>query len=181
MNTKLILWSLILIPRVTLASPEVFCPCEDRQIVAQLQASANADIEVAQAVLPRLHDQKAIAYAQAVIADQTNFVQQIDKFVNDTGLVPDQTDLSKAYGENAKVKTKTLGSLKGTSLDSAYIDTQVNDHLSLITAYETYWILKVLNADLKAFLEKARPSIQSHYDQAKAIQDELKSIALTTP
>jgi len=170
MNKLILLGALILMPRLTYAAPGVFCPCEDKQIVAQLQASSNEQLALANAVLPSLQDERVIAFAQTVVINQTDFNRRLAKFINDTGIVPNETDLSKAYGNETQQKIAEFKTLKGSSLDRSYIETEFNDDQKLITAYDTYWILKVLNSDLKTFLEGTRPLIQSHFDEVQSIR-----------
>jgi|GEM_PF-3153124 len=180
MYKLILLGSLILIPRFASAAPGVFCPCEDKQIVAQLQASSSEQLALANAVLPRLQDERVIAFAQTVVINQTDFNQRLTKFINDTGIVPNETDLSKAYQDETRQKIAEFKILKGSSLDQNYIETEFNDDQKLITAYDTYWILKVLNSDLKTFLEGTRPLIQSHFDEVQSIRTLLKGATVAS-
>ncbi|MBA3672467.1 MAG: DUF4142 domain-containing protein [Gemmatimonadaceae bacterium] len=61
---------------------------------------------------------------------------------------------------------------KGAAWDKAYIDHEVSYHEWLLTTAQA-GLAAAQNADLKAFITKAAPSVQAHLDHAKSIQSKL--------
>jgi putative membrane protein len=80
-------------------------------------------------------------------------------------------DNSKAQYD--KTMATLNGAAKGKDFDKAYIDNEVTYHQVLLeTATKAMAVAQ--NAELKNLIQKAAPTIQSHFDHAKSIQAKLK-------
>ena len=68
---------------------------------------------------------------------------------------------------------KTLNSTSGKAFDRAYLEHEVAYHKAVIDAVKGTLLPATQNADLKALIDKATPTIQQHLDKAKSIQSKL--------
>lgn len=80
-------------------------------------------------------------------------------------------DNSKAQYD--KTMATLNGAAKGKDFDRAYIDNEVTTHENVLqTLIDS--MKAAQNAELKNLIQKAAPTIQSHFDMSKAIQQKMK-------
>lgn len=66
-----------------------------------------------------------------------------------------------------------LKGLKGTEFDVAFIAKEIEHHQRMIEAVDNKFIPAAKNAELKQLLTELKPSLQSHLDQARALEKRL--------
>lgn len=77
----------------------------------------------------------------------------------------------------AQQETQALQSApKGAEFDKTYIDQEVAAHQAVLDLVDKAHG-EADNAELKALIEKAKPVIEKHLDQAKQIQQKLQGSA----
>ena len=173
MKSKLVLLSLIAASVVPFTTRALGCPCEDKQVIAIVLNTNQAEIAVANSVLPRLSNPGVIAFAKKTIADHNTSNISLNKFSVDFGLPAEQVPLSQVVLTKASSEIQSFNALSGAALDKAYIDSETTDHQIALTGLDTYWVLKVINLDLKAWLINYRISLADHFAQAQALQKEI--------
>ena len=72
-----------------------------------------------------------------------------------------------------KQATALVKKLKGKDFDKAYVDNEVTYHQAVIDAVDKTLIPSANNAELKALLEKVRPTLEAHLEHAKHLQMKL--------
>ncbi|MFL5620508.1 MAG: DUF4142 domain-containing protein, partial [Gemmatimonadaceae bacterium] len=86
---------------------------------------------------------------------------------------PEDNDVSKSLKSSADSSTASLQGQSGAAFDKGYIDHEVAYHQTVLDALDKTLIPGAQNAELKALLEKARPSFAAHLARAKNIQTSL--------
>jgi putative membrane protein len=66
-----------------------------------------------------------------------------------------------------------LKGLKGTEFDVAFIAKEIAHHQRMIDAVDNKFLPAAKNAELKQLLTELKPSLQSHLDQARALEKKL--------
>jgi putative membrane protein len=69
---------------------------------------------------------------------------------------------------NHKAIYDRLSATSGTEFDRAYMETQVQDHTAVVSAFEDE-ITNGSDADVKAFAQKYLPVVQHHLDVARTV------------
>ena len=67
----------------------------------------------------------------------------------------------------------SLNKLKGTEFDVAFVAREIDHHTKMLDAVENKFLPAAQNPDLKALLTELKPSLQSHLDQARALEKKL--------
>jgi len=66
-----------------------------------------------------------------------------------------------------------LKELKGTEFDVAFVAREIEHHTKMLDAVENKFLPAAKNPELKALLTELKPSLQSHLDQARALEKKL--------
>jgi putative membrane protein len=96
--------------------------------------------------------------------------EDLAKKLKVTAEAPPNDDSKASYD---KTMTMLNGAAKGKDFDKAYIDNEVTYH-EMVLQTATNAMAAAQNAELKNLIQKAAPTIQSHFDHAKTIQAKLK-------
>lgn len=125
------------------------------------------EIKAAQIAKGRSSNPQIISFADMMIADHTNVVNQLKKIQTDK-LVDDRNGIS---GENQKMLAD-LSARSGTEFDKIYMEKMVEDHEKAIELFNS--VTNNTSATIQDFAEKTLPTLQKHLDSAKAINASLK-------
>jgi putative membrane protein len=112
-------------------------------------------------------------FARMLIKDHTELLNGGKDLAGKLSVTPAPSDRS---GDMREEQTKDMNDLRektGADANKEFIEEQIDMH------QETLDLLEDLdddtnNADLKAAIEKAKPTVQAHLDRAKALKDQLK-------
>jgi putative membrane protein len=148
-------------------------PLNDAQI-AHIAVTANS-IDSAGGVMAK---QKGTAksvkdFAQTMINDHGAVNKQAVALAKKLNVTPEDNDVSKSLKSDADASTSNLQGKSGADFDKGYIDHEVTFHQTVLDALDKSLIPGAQNAELKALLEKVRPSIAAHLARAKDIQTAL--------
>jgi putative membrane protein len=160
---------------------------DDAAIFALLEKANTAEIELGElaarmgssAEVKDLGKNFAAAHTQA-----RQKARDLAKKVNITPALPadpmkDVKDTAMAkYPEKDKAMDHTaamtrLKGLKGAEFDQAFVAQEIAHHTKMIEAVDTKFLPTVKNAELKQLLTELKPSLQSHLDQARALEKRL--------
>jgi putative membrane protein len=160
-----------------MAAPDTVKPAaaalNDAQI-AHVAVTANS-LDSAAGMLAR---QKGSAkpvkdFAQTMIDDHTSVNKQAVALATKLGVTPEDNDVSRSLKSSADATTSNLQGRTAADFDKGYIDNEVTYHQTVLDALDKTLIPGAQNAELKALLEKVRPSIAAHLARAKDIQSSL--------
>ena len=148
----------------------------DANIVALLDHANAADSTAGALAAKKATNPEVKQFARLMMSEHHALRQQgadLAKKLNVTSEPPADDPVTAL----AEKETQALQSApKGAEFDRTYIDQEVAAHqavLDLVTKAHD----QADNAELKALIEKAKPVIQKHLDQAQAIQKKLPSHA----
>ena len=77
------------------------------------------------------------------------------------------------HKETYEASMDRLKGLKGTEFDVAFIAKEIEHHQKMIDAVDNKFLASAKNAELRQFLTELKPSLQSHLDQARALEKKL--------
>jgi putative membrane protein len=145
----------------------------DAQIAAITVAANQVDIDAGKLAESRAASQEVKAFAQRMVADHTDVNKSASDLVKKLKIKPQENESSKALKAGGEENMKKLKELKGAAFDQAYLNQEVTFHQTVLDTIDQSLLPNAKNEELKALLNKVRPSIASHLDHAKQLQASL--------
>jgi putative membrane protein len=143
------------------------------QIAMVADLANSSEIEQAKVAQSKAKAASVKNFAAMMIKHHTEAKTEQDKLFKQLKLTPTQSQKATALKQDAD---KTLGELRaatGASFDQRYIDTQVEAHQKVLDALNKELLPAASDPELVNGLNKMKATVQSHLEQAKAIQVEL--------
>jgi putative membrane protein len=154
------------------AQPGAVGTLSDANIVALLDEANRADSAAGAYALTKATDPEVRSFAKLMMGEHHSLRlagQQLAKKLNVTPQPP-ANDPVKPAAESQMAALKAAP--KGPAFDRAYIEQEVAMHKAVLDlAEQAHGATQ--NAELKALIEKAKPVIEKHRDQAEKIQERL--------
>jgi putative membrane protein len=148
-------------------------PLNDAQI-AHIAVTANSIDSAAGVTAKQKGTAKSVKdFAQTMINDHSAVNKQAVALAKKLNVTPEDNDVSKSLKSDADASTSNLQGKSGADFDKGYIDHEVTFHQTVLDALDKSLIPGAQNAELKALLEKVRPSIAAHLARAKDIRTAL--------
>jgi predicted outer membrane protein len=148
--------------------------CSDGQIVAILRAENQGEIDEARAVMNRLTNPSARAFAQRMILDHTRALNLLSAIESQNGLHATQNGISMEVRDSAELEIKSLESVSGNDLDSMYIDHELLEHLQVLAVGDHLLAPSAKNKTLSEYIAGVRPILAAHVTLAASVQAELE-------
>lgn len=160
-------------PATTPATGDVTNAWTDANVVDVLTTANQGEVDYSQLGVDKATNASVKQFAQMMVKDHgamLDAVKNLSTKLNVTGAPNDKVaDLQK---ESQKDITDLNGKKVGKDFDHEFMEEQVDMHqetLDLLNDLDS----KTTNADLKAAIAEAKPKVQAHLDQAKAIKDKV--------
>lgn len=112
-------------------------------------------------------------FGNMMMRDHHGLRKQGQELAAKLGVTPAAPANDDSQAKTDKTMSLVNSTAKGKDFDKAYIDNEVTYHQWLLDT-ATAALGAAQNAELKAFITKAAPSVQAHLDRAKAIQSKLQ-------
>ena len=147
-------------------------PLTDANIVALLDEANKADSAAGAFALGKAHDPGVKSFAKMMMSEHHALRVQGEALAKKLKVTPEApaNDPVQAAGSAEMSALQSAGS--GAAFDRAYIDQEVTIHKAVIDLADKAHG-DTQNADLKALIEKAKPTLQKHLDRAEALQKTL--------
>jgi putative membrane protein len=122
-----------------------------------------AEIEVAKVALEKSTSDSVKAFAKMMIDDHSAAQSELASLAQSKGVaLPDSTD------DAHRMFKQRLMMVSGNSFDSAYLQSQVQDHLKTIDLFQGE-VDKGIDPQLKAYAGKLLPKIQMHLQHVQGL------------
>lgn len=143
--------------------------------IAHIAVTANQiDVDYGKLALEKTQDPEARKFAQTMINDHENIINQASALVQKLGVTPEDNAVSKSLIDQQNETMEKLKGLDGEAFAKAYIDNEVAYHDAVIGAVKSLLIPQSQNADLKETLTKVMPLLEHHLEMAQMAQKNLK-------
>jgi len=161
-------------------------PSADQQIAVCVHGECSNEIEIAKFVEPKLQTEEAREFAQRMVREHSPGCQEMHRLAGNLassgqtggqatqqGGHLDWISIKKQIGQQCLTSVKQeLGSKQGIDLDKCFMGQQIGAHMKVVDE------LKVLrnyaSAQLRETLDKELQMAQTHLQQAKQIEQQLK-------
>lgn len=130
----------------------------DKKFFEKAAKSGMKEVEVSQAVLPKLTDPAAKDFAQMMVSDHTKANAELKQLAEKKGVMlpPADTKYAEKWAKNDK------------DVDDEYVKEMVSDHKDAVDLFKD--ASKSKDPEIAAFAAKTLPTLQAHLDQAKGIK-----------
>lgn len=142
--------------------------------VSSIFANANAEeIQTANLALTRSSNTAVREFAQRMITDHTRVNQQLEMIMRNRNMQTRSNTVTQQQQSRSSQAMQSLQQLQGADFDRAYIADQVAIHQWLLQTIDQVLIPSARDRDLERLLTETRPTIASHLEQARQIQNSL--------
>ena len=160
-------------PPATAATPTVDAPWTDANVVDVLTVANQGEVEYSQIAAEKATDPGVKQYAQMMVKDHGAMLDAVKSLATRLNVTPATNDKANDLKEeNTKDINDLNGKTVGKDFDVEFMEEQVDMHqetLDLLNDLDG----RTTNADLKAAIAEAKPKVQAHLDQAKALKDKV--------
>jgi putative membrane protein len=145
----------------------------DPQIAAIVVTANQADIDAGNLAKTHAQSKDVQDFAKDMVRDHTAVNKSAKDLAKKLNVTPEPNATSKSMKSDADANMAKLKTLNGAAFDKAYIDHEVTMHQSVIDALDKTLVPDASNAELKALLQKSRPTFVEHLEHAKRLQAKL--------
>lgn len=148
-------------------------PTIDAEALAWLMVIDKHEIELGKLALAEQVVPAVKEYAELMIKDHTENLQQTEKLASQLNEKPKMTTAVKNLKASGNKEMKVLKKLKGKEFEKAYISAMVNGHTEAVQVLTKYISNIGPNTELSEHLSMTKQHVEHHLEQAKEIQASL--------
>jgi putative membrane protein len=144
----------------------------DANVVDVLTVANQGEVDYSQIGVDKATNPAVKQYAQQMVKDHAAMVDAVKSLATKLNLMPASNDKANDLKEESSKDINDLNSKTGKDFDKEFMDEQVDMHqetLDLLNDLDG----RTTSADLKAAIAEAKPKVQAHLDQAKALKDKV--------
>jgi len=145
----------------------------DANVVDVITVANQGEIDYSQLGVEKATNPSVKQFAQTMVKDHGTMLDGVKSLASKLNLTPAPNDkVNDLQKENQKDISDLNGKTVGKDFDKEFMEEQVDMHqetLDLLNDLDS----KTTNTDLKAAIAEAKPKVQAHLDQAKAIKDKV--------
>ena len=149
----------------------------DAQIAAITEAANTAEIAQAQVAQLKSKDAGVKRFAAMMLAHHGEAKQKQAKLK----LKEKESGLSTAMHADADATLTALKADSAQDFDQAYISAQITGHQKVLDTINDQLLPNVKDANLKAYLEEIKPTVEAHLKQANQLQQSFDSKSSSAP
>ena len=144
----------------------------DANVVDVLTVANQGEVDYSQIGADKATNASVKQFAQTMVKDHGTMLDAVKGLATKLNVVPASNDKANDLKEENTKDINDLNAKTGKDFDKEFMEEQVDMHqetLDLLNDLDG----RTTNADLKAAIAEAKPKVQAHLDQAKAIKDKL--------
>lgn len=145
----------------------------DAQIAAIVVTANQVDIDAGRLAEGKAHAASVKQFAKLMVTDHTNVNNAAKALVKKLGVTAEDNPTAQGLKKGGDDNLANLRKLDGAAFDKAYVDHEVAYHEAVIDALDKTLVPSASNAELKALLQKARPTFEAHLEHARQLQGDL--------
>lgn len=141
---------------------------EGSEFAVEAASGGMMEVELGRLAATNASDAEVKTFGQRMVDDHTKANNELKTLATTKNIT-----LPSAPGEDHQKHITDLTALKGAEFDKKYMDMMVDDHEEDVKHFEDATKDAELDPDLKAFAQKTLPTLKSHLDMAKKINDRI--------
>ena len=143
------------------------------QVVMITELANNAEIEQGKLAQTKAKSASVRKFAQMMVKHHSEAKTEQTQLYRDLGLAAAQSQAATSLKESADRTTSSLRGSTGSAFDTAYMDSQVQEHQDLLDTIDHQLLPAASDERLVNGLKKMRGTVQAHLTEARTIQAEL--------
>ena len=144
----------------------------DANVVDVLTVANQGEVDYSQIGAEKATRADVKKYAQMMVKDHGTMLEAVKSLATRLNVTPATNDKANDLKEETTKDINDLNAKTGKDFYQEFMGEQIDMHqetLDLLTDIDG----RTTNADLKAAIAEAKPKVQAHLDQAKAIKDKV--------
>lgn len=144
----------------------------DANVVDVLTVANQGEVDYSQIGVDKATNASVKQFAQKMVTDHGAMLDKVKSLATQLNVTPASNDKANDLKQENQKDINDLNEKTGKDFDHEFMEEQVDMHqetLDLLNDLDG----RTTNADLKAAIADAKPKVQAHLDQAKAIKDKL--------
>ena len=144
----------------------------DANVVDVLTVANQGEVDYSQIGVDKATNAGVKQFAQLMVKDHGAMVEAVKGLATKLNVMPASNDKANSLKEENTKDINDLNAKTGKDFDKEFMEEQVDMHqetLDLLGDLDS----RTTNADLKAAIAEAKPKVQAHLDQAKALKDKI--------
>jgi putative membrane protein len=141
----------------------------DEQIVAITAAANDAEVDQGNLARAKATDPRIRDFAAMMVDHHTEARREQRSLSIPEVASPD----SDRRTREAQAAFQSLQHEQGSEFDAAYLQLQIEEHRSVLETLKRQLVPAAKGAQLKAFLQKITPTVESHLAQAERLREEM--------
>lgn len=158
-------------------SPSATPQLTQNQIAMMTDLANSSEIDQAKLAQSKAKSASVKKFAAMMIKHHTEAKTEQAKLFKQLSLTPTQSQQATSLKQDADKTMNELRAATGAAFDQRYMDSQVDAHQKVLDALNNELLPAASDAELVNGLNKMKATVQSHLEQAKAIQAELAKTA----
>ena len=158
-------------PPATATTPTVDAAWTDANVVDVITVANQGEIDYSQIAADKATDPGVKEFARTMVKDHGTMLENVKSLASRLGVTATSHQKSNDLKEEVQKDITDLnGKAVGKDFDVEFMEEQVDMHqetLDLLNDLDG----RTTNAELKAAIAEAKPKVQAHLDQAKALKD----------
>ena len=142
----------------------------DRDFVGDMMADSRAEVELGKLAQQKARDRQVKEFAAMMVRDHTKSQSELQTVASAAKVDMSKVDADMDHHSDVRER---LAKLSGAEFDREYIKQMVDDHEKAVNDAEDK-ADSADNAEVKQWAGKALPTLTTHLEQAKQIQDNLE-------
>jgi putative membrane protein len=140
--------------------------------VAGILTAANEG-EIAQGNIAGTRASSTRSFAQMMVTDHTNALNEARTLFNRRGLTPAETSNVLTLRNGSQQTIAALNTYSGSDFDRTYMQSQIDQHQWLLNTIDNALLPSTRSGDLRTFLNTQRTAVAHHLDRARQIMSAL--------
>jgi putative membrane protein len=144
----------------------------DANVVDVITVANQGEVDYSQIGVDKATNASVKEFAQMMVKDHGTMLEGVKSLASRLNVIPAANDKANSLKEENTKDINDLNAKTGKDFDKEFMEEQIDMHqetLDLLNDLDG----KTTNADLKAAIAEAKPKVQAHLDQAKAIKDKV--------
>jgi putative membrane protein len=144
----------------------------DANVVDVLTVANQGEVDYSQVGVEKATDPSVKQYAALMVKEHGTMVTSVKDLATRLNVMAAPNDKTNDLKEEVTKDINDLNAKTGKDFDKEFMDEQIDMHqetLDLLNDLDG----RTTNADLKTAIAEAKPKVQAHLDQAKAIKDKI--------
>jgi len=144
----------------------------DANVVDVLTVANQGEIDYSKIAIDKATNASVKQFAQKMVTDHGAMLDKVKSLATKLNVTPVPNDKANDLQQEVQKDINDLNAKTGKEFDEEFMEEQIDMHqetLDLLNDLDS----RTTNADLKAAIAEAKPKVQAHLDQAKAIKDKL--------